>query len=91
MRELGLTGALVLEVLPGSPAQLGGLRPTRPTASGDLELGDVIIAIDGSPIRSREDLAKALDGLRAGERARVTLLREGVEREFDIAVALESH
>lgn len=90
-RELGLSGALVLEVLPGSPAEQAGLRSTRMSESGDLVLGDLIHAIDGSTISSLEDLAKCLEGRRAGDRVTMRVLRDGVEIELDVTVVMESH
>ena len=50
--------------------------PDRP-ADGRLEVGDVIVAADGEPVRTREDLLGAMEGIRPGERVRVTVLREG--------------
>jgi S1-C subfamily serine protease len=71
-------GALILEVTPNSPADQAGLRSTVLTRSGRVqELGDVIVAIDGKPVRTAADLFAALKGRQAGERVTLTILRDG--------------
>jgi len=91
VRELGLSGVLVLEVLPAGPAEKAGLRPTRTSSTGDLTLGDLIVAIDGEPVSSRRDLAKTLDGRKSGERV-VATLRRGSEGLFvTLDLAMEGH
>ena len=52
---------LVLEASPGGPAAKAGVRSTTRDESGRLRLGDVITAIDGSPVKSSADLYKVLD------------------------------
>jgi Do/DeqQ family serine protease len=68
-RSLGLrkvTGGLVAEVAPGSPADKAGVRA-----------GDVITAVAGHPVKSNTDLRDALGFLRVGEAVSIDLLRDG--------------
>jgi len=68
-RSLGLTddrGALVSEVVAGSPAAAAGLRP-----------GDVIVALDGQPVAGVRDLPRLVAGRPVGSTAEVAFLREG--------------
>lgn len=90
-RELGLSGVLVLELLPGGPAELAGLRPTRTDADGNLELGDLIIAVEEQVVRTRADLARALDGRAAGEEVALTLRRGTTEDSLRVRLAQEGH
>src|SRR5262245_25839212 len=47
-RRLGVrSGVLVVEVNPNSAAEKVGLRSTRRTDDGEVELGDVILTVDG--------------------------------------------
>ena len=39
-----------------SPAEVAGLRPTRRDEYGRIFLGDAIVAVDGQPVRSGDDL-----------------------------------
>jgi S1-C subfamily serine protease len=91
VRELGLSGVLVLEVLAAGPAEKAGLRPTRTTPTGDLELGDLIVAIDGESVSSRSDLARALEGRKSGERVTATLRRGKEEMLLVLDLAMEEH
>jgi S1-C subfamily serine protease len=86
--ELGLSGVLILGIVPDGPAAKAGLRATRRVQGGRIELGDVIAAIDGQGVRSVEELLTALDRYQVGARVKVTLLRDG--GEVVIEVVLES-
>lgn len=86
LRVKGQEGVLVLEVPPGSPADRAGLRGTSRDRAGNVILGDVIVSLDGSPVRRVEELLGALDSHRVGDT--VTL---GVKRgnaSLDLKVRL---
>jgi len=53
-------GAMVAEVVPGSPADELKLAPTE-RRFGGLMLGDLITAIDGKPVKHNEDLMCTLE------------------------------
>jgi S1-C subfamily serine protease len=89
--ELGLSGALVLEVSPGGPADRAGVRATRMIGAGTLELGDLIVALDGVAISSGEELAQALARTMPGQRVHVTVRRGQEELELVLDVELEQH
>jgi S1-C subfamily serine protease len=85
--QLSLTvdrGALVQGVVPGGPADLAGLRATDPGFSVDdpdpAKLGDLIVAIDGDPVRGMDDLILYLAGTRVGQQVELTVFRDGVEQ-----------
>lgn len=69
-------GALVNEVVPGSPAQKAGIEP-----------GDVIRAVDGSRIHQPSDLPPLIGNKAPGTRVQLTVFREGRERNFDVTLA----
>lgn len=79
----GLSGALVLEVAPGSQAARAGVEPAR-VARGRLLPGDVVVAIDGAPVENLDDLLALVDRRRAGEAVTVTLSRGGRLREVKL-------
>ena len=86
--RLDLTGALVLEVREGSAAMRAGIRPTMRDEEGRLVLGDLIVAVDGQPVRSAEDLRSLLEAKPVGSRVRVTLDRDG--QRTDVLVEVEA-
>ncbi|MBI4414471.1 MAG: PDZ domain-containing protein, partial [candidate division NC10 bacterium] len=59
-------GALVSEVVAGSPAAAAGLKP-----------GDVIVALDGKPVAEARDLPRLVAGRPVGSAVQVTFLRDG--------------
>lgn len=68
-------GALVQEVLPGSPAQKAGIEP-----------GDVIRAVDGAEIIASSELPPLVGGKAPGTKVRMTVFREGRARDFDVTL-----
>jgi len=86
-RQLGIEGALVLAVVPGSAAERAGLRPTRRAADGRLWLGDIITAIDGTKVADANDLVLALETSSVGDKVEVTVVRDG--KAAAVAVTLE--
>lgn len=81
--RVGVEGVVIVKVTSGSPAQRSGLRGV------DFEagvLGDVIVGVDGRPVRRLSDLINALE--KAGVNASVSLavLRDGSRRSVRVNV-----
>jgi 2-alkenal reductase len=77
-------GALVIRVTGDSPADLGGLRDSDQTVTVDgVELpfgGDVIVAVDGSPIRDMSELITYLvNNTRPEDKVLLEIIRDGEE------------
>jgi serine protease DegQ len=62
----GAVGALVSQVVDGSPAEKAGLR-----------VGDVITSVNGLPVKSNSELRNAIGLLRVGDRVDIGLVRDG--------------
>jgi S1-C subfamily serine protease len=86
-RELGIEGALVMDVAAGSGAAKAGIRPTRRDEAGRVRLGDVIVAIDGKPVRNSDDLRVRLEDREIGTTVSVTVRRG--ERREDVPVEVQ--
>ncbi len=86
-RRLGLEGALILNVEPGSPAEQQGLRPTSRDQRGRIDIGDVITRIEDTPIRSAVDLILALEWRKPGDEVELTVVRAENERTLHIILA----
>jgi len=85
-RQLNITGALILEIAPGGPADRAGLRPTMRNQRGALVLGDVIVAVDGERVRDAADLQLVLEQHEAGDTVRVTITRGGSEQDVRLVL-----
>jgi S1-C subfamily serine protease len=82
--EVGLSGILILKVEQGTPAAKAGLQPARIARNGDLILGDVIRAVDGTPVESVAALIALLDGHAIGDRIVLTVHRNGSEVQVPV-------
>jgi 2-alkenal reductase len=82
--RLGVEGVLVWQTSGGSAASRAGLRGTNPQAG---ELGDVIVAAEGAPVRRLSDLTNTLDRLGVGGTVNLTVRRE--DRNVDVQVQIE--
>jgi S1-C subfamily serine protease len=71
------SGVLIVSVAPGSPAANAGLRGVVQTEDGDLEIGDIVVGMDGQKVDNNDDLFKALDKHKIGDTANVEVFRQG--------------
>lgn len=69
-------GVLVAELVPGGPAERGG-----------LQAGDLLVGFDGLPLTGVDDLHRVLTGERAGIPARVVVLRRAERMELEVTPA----
>jgi len=68
-------GLIVVSVEPGSPAERGG-----------LVLGDVIVAVNGTSVRTHDDVAAQLTSEKVGASLRIRLVRGGAVKELSVTV-----
>ena len=74
----GGRGAYIIRVSPGSPAAEAGLVPSGSDPLGSPRAGgDIIVAIDGTPVDSGADLTARINRHRAGEIINLTVVRQG--------------
>lgn len=69
-------GLLIIGVARGGSAASAGLRGLSQNASGDVVLGDIITAIDGTPVLDSDDLYKLLDKKQIGDTIQVEIIRD---------------
>ncbi len=79
-------GVLIWAVQPGGAAANAGLRGLVQTENGDVELGDIIVAIDGEKVSNNDDLFKLLDKHQVGDTVSVELVRNS--RRMTVPVKL---
>ncbi|KWV52870.1 2-alkenal reductase [Bradyrhizobium macuxiense] len=81
--RLGAEGLIVVRTTPGSPAERAGLRGVNLSTG---ELGDVITAVDGKPVHRLSDLSDAIEQVGVGKKIRLSVKREGMARDVEVAV-----
>ncbi len=86
--RLGFDGVMVMRVLPGSSAAKAGLRGVVIYPDGSIDPGDIIVSIDGKPIRSVREMDDILEKHRIGDVVTVEIARGG--RIFKTELMLEA-
>lgn len=86
-RRAGVDGVPILEVAPNGPAAKAGLQGLRQTSRG-IELGDVIVGVNGAPVHAYQDLYFAFDERKAGDVVKLTVLRDGKVVDVDTALTV---
>ncbi len=76
-KRFGIQGVVVLKVLPGSPAEEAGLRPTLIYPDGSVEFGDIIVSIDGKRVGSFQELEELVQRHKHGDTVDLGILRQG--------------
>jgi S1-C subfamily serine protease len=83
----GVAGVFLLRVAKDSPAERAGLQGATASREGGIAPGDVIVAIEGKPVDTVGRLLGRLDDFQVGDTVRLTVVRDGRERE--VAVTLQ--
>ncbi|MCF8104661.1 MAG: DegQ family serine endoprotease [Desulfohalobiaceae bacterium] len=81
-RALGMDeprGALVSSVQPGDPADKAG-----------IEVGDVIVSINGEPVEDAGDLTRTIGRLSPDKEIQITIWRKGTVKEFEVVLGERS-
>jgi len=69
------SGVLVASVVPGDPADRAGIQPN-----------DIITEVEGKKVTTSRDLTNLAAKLDVGDTAKVTVLRDGRQKTFDVKV-----
>ncbi len=85
-KQLGISGVLVLRVSRDSGAERAGLRGTRVDGRGDVIPGDVILAVDETPVTSVSELLSVLEGYRVGDTVALRIWRSGKEQRLNVVL-----
>lgn len=82
----GITGVIIGRVAPGSAAERAGLRGTRETLTGRVELGDVVVAIDGKPVQVLDDFMGTLERYQVGDRVVLDVMRGNRRQQMSVTL-----
>ncbi|WP_370637133.1 S1C family serine protease [Legionella sp. 16cNR16C] len=81
--RLGITnGILIGDILPHTPADTAGLKATYRDHLGRVVLGDVIVALNGHPVKDYDALYQLLIDIKVGEPITLTVNRHGKNLNF---------
>jgi S1-C subfamily serine protease len=83
----GIEGVIIRDVRRGGAAAAADLQGVSTDRWGRISLGDVIVGVDGKPVKDFDDLYKALETHKPGDRVQVRVRRG--ERERNVSIKLE--
>jgi hypothetical protein len=79
--------ALAFNINPVRGALIAGIDENGPAKFSGIELGDVIVKVDGNGIKEWRDLPNIVGGMPAGKEVAVTIIRKGKELMKTVKVA----
>lgn len=80
--RLGAPGVVIQGVARGSAAERAGIRGIDELG----RLGDILVAVNGERINELSDLTRELEKAGIGKTVKLTVLRDGTEREVEVEV-----
>ena len=91
--HLGLdtdSGALITDVVNGSPADDAGLKGSTGEDTFQLQQvktgGDVVLAVDGKPVLESNDLSKLVAVHKPGDKVTLQILRDGDKQDVEVTL-----
>ncbi|MCC7326326.1 MAG: DegQ family serine endoprotease [Burkholderiales bacterium] len=73
----------------GTPrgALVNGIEKDGPAAKAGVEVGDIILKVDGREVRSSNELPRIITVIRPGTKINLTVWRKGAQKDLTVAVA----
>jgi len=87
MERLGIEGVLIVQVESGTSAEKAGLRGVR-KVNGEVLLGDIIVGLNGRPIKNLDDLRQEMERYKVGDEVTLKIIRDA--KEFQVKVILDA-
>ena len=79
-------GVAIVQLAAGGPAARAGLQPFRRARDGGVQMGDVVTAIDGEPVKTLDDILTLLEQRQPGDKVTLTLWRAGRARQEQVTL-----
>lgn len=87
-RRWGVQGVIIGKVGRGSTAERAGLRGSRETSGGRIELGDILVGVDGKPVETIDDLMALMEQHKVGDQVIIDYVRGN--RKLQVQVTLQA-
>jgi putative serine protease PepD len=79
-------GVTIGDASTGAGAQVGSVKASTPADKAGLQAGDVITAIDGTPVSNADDLTARLAAHKPGDKVTLTVTRNGKTSKIDVTL-----
>jgi len=85
-KRWGIKGLIIGKVSRGGGADRAGLQGARETTTGRVDLGDIVVAIDGKPIETIDGLMDIMEKYKVGDRVRVDVIRNNKRQSVEVTL-----
>jgi S1-C subfamily serine protease len=82
--KTGINGVAIIRTVPGSPAERAGLRGANMQTG---QLGDIIVGVNGKPVRRLAELTDQLEQAGVGATVQLEIMRGGSRTTIPVQVA----
>ncbi len=86
VKRWGIKGLVIGKVSKGGGADRAGLKGARETVTGRVELGDIIVAVDGRAVDTVDGLMDVMEHHKVGEKVTVEILRSNRRQSVDVVL-----
>jgi putative serine protease PepD len=81
---------IVIQDAPAGGAQISKINSGSPAANAGLQVGDVITAVDSTPVTSSSDLVNAIASDTVGQQVTLTITRAGASQTIQVTLGATS-
>jgi 2-alkenal reductase len=82
----GIRGIVVDEAPKGRPAEKAGIRGIKRLDGNRVQIGDVIVAVNGRPVHTLPSFVSEIDRVGIDNTAELTVVRDGKERKVPVKI-----
>ena len=86
VQRYNIEGVPVVQAYPGLPAAAAGIVGAYRGRRGEVVLGDIIMAVDGTPVRSNSDYFDALEKVAPGDTVTIRTRRGKETMSYEVKV-----
>ncbi|MEK7869341.1 MAG: trypsin-like peptidase domain-containing protein [Nitrospirota bacterium] len=85
-KRWGIKGLVIGKVSRGGSADRAGLRGARETQAGRIELGDIVVAIDGKPVETIDNMMDLMEAHKVGDQVTLDIIRANKRQQISLTL-----
>ena len=85
-KRWGIKGLVIGKVSRGGSADRAGLRGARETQAGRIELGDIVVAIDGKPVETIDNMMDLMEARKVGDQVTLDIIRANKRQQLSLTL-----
>ncbi len=86
LQRKGEKGVVILDVVPGGPADKAGIQGLKRGLRGSISLGDILMEVEGTAVSTPEDVDAVMEQYQAGDKIRVVYQRGENRRTVSLSL-----